>query len=172
MTVVFAQALQFARHFFQKNDSASLTDSSCLIAKNCYKANVKFVSMLGHSGLGEVTRYAHPSEQRKSDAFKSLQKKTGKSSLTHLIRDVSKNVSITCSYGMILNDFLTLKNHSVSFRFDAARVGVKRREFELCLLLLSPPPCRRICGISYYIARNSPMTFVRRMSRKFSSEIP
>lgn len=35
-------------------------------------------SMLGHSGLGEVTRYAHPSEQRKSDAFKSLQKKSAK----------------------------------------------------------------------------------------------
>jgi site-specific recombinase XerD len=32
-------------------------------------------SMLGHSGLGEVTRYAHPSEQRTSGAFKSLQKK-------------------------------------------------------------------------------------------------
>lgn len=35
-------------------------------------------SMLGHSGLGEVTRYAHPSEQRKSDAFKSLHKKSAK----------------------------------------------------------------------------------------------
>ncbi len=35
-------------------------------------------SMLGHSGLGEVSRYAHPSEQRKSDAFKSLQKKSAK----------------------------------------------------------------------------------------------
>lgn len=35
-------------------------------------------SMLGHSGLGEVTRYAHPSEQRKSDAIKSLAKKPAK----------------------------------------------------------------------------------------------
>lgn len=35
-------------------------------------------SMLGHSGLGEVSRYAHPSERRKSDAFKSLQKKSAK----------------------------------------------------------------------------------------------
>lgn len=35
-------------------------------------------SMLGHAGLGEVTRYAHPSEQRKSDAIKSLAKRSTK----------------------------------------------------------------------------------------------
>jgi integrase len=32
-------------------------------------------SMLGHSSLSEVMRYAHPSEARKADAIASMQKK-------------------------------------------------------------------------------------------------
>jgi integrase len=35
-------------------------------------------SMLGHSGLGEITRYAHPSETRKNDAIKQMQKNAAK----------------------------------------------------------------------------------------------
>jgi site-specific recombinase XerD len=35
-------------------------------------------SMLGHSNLSEVVRYAHPSETRKNDAIKLMQGKTAK----------------------------------------------------------------------------------------------
>ena len=35
-------------------------------------------SMLGHANLDQVTRYAHPSEMRKNDAMKQMQKRTAK----------------------------------------------------------------------------------------------
>ncbi len=35
-------------------------------------------SMLGHSNLDQVTRYAHPSETRKNDAIQQMQKRTAK----------------------------------------------------------------------------------------------
>ncbi|HEX8287105.1 MAG TPA: tyrosine-type recombinase/integrase [Pyrinomonadaceae bacterium] len=39
-------------------------------------------AMLGHSSLDQVMRYAHPSETRKNDAIKQMQKKRSKSSLS------------------------------------------------------------------------------------------